>query len=375
VPRVLVVSYHFPPRPGVASARVGKLAKYLRRLGWEPAVVAGEVDGEEDADLLRDVEQIEVTRVRARRGLPSLQRFDWAVAALPAARRLARGADVVLVSGGPFAPFVLGPALRRPYVLDLRDPWSWEPRFDRLRPGLRRRAGLALERRAERTTVTRAAALTAVGPEIADAYVRAYPSLAGRVHVVRHGFDPDDFAEATHERDGEPTVVHVGTMQRGDRTPELLVSAAAVVRERGHPLRVRLVGMLPVELGVREPWVDVVGRLPRRQAIAEMRKASVLWLQPGQLDFLVTGKVYEYLASRRPIVAVAPTSGSVAALLRATGGAVFADADVDSCAAAIEQALAGDVPPLDEAQLAELAQPGPARIAAGVLAAAVEHAR
>src|SRR5439155_25481769 len=126
---------------------------------------------------------------------------------------------------------------------------------------------------------------------------------------------------------------------------------------------------------VREPWVDIVGRLPRRQAIAEMRKASVLWLQPGQLDFLVTGKVYEYLASRRPIVAVAPSSGSVAALLRATGGAVFADADVESCAAALEQALAGDVPQLVEARLAELAQPGPASIAAGVLAAAVEHPR
>ena len=375
MPRVLVVSYHFPPRPGVASARVGKLVKYLRRLGWEPAVVAGEVDDQEDADLLRDVEEIEVTRVRARRGLPSLQRFDWAVAALPPARRLARGADVVLVSGGPFAPFVLGPVLRRPYVLDLRDPWSWEPRFDRLRPGLRRRAGLALEQRAERTTVSRAAALTTVGPEIADAYMRAYPSLAGRVQVVRHGFDPDDFADELHERAGEPTIVHVGTMQRGDRTPELLVSAAAAVRERGHSLRVRLVGMLPDELAVREPWVDVVGRLPRRQAIAEMRKASVLWLQPGHLDFLVTGKVYEYLAARRPIVAVAPSSGSVAALLRATGGAVFADTDVDSCAEAIEQALAGDVPPLDEAKLAELAQPGPARIAAGVLAAAAEHAR
>jgi glycosyltransferase involved in cell wall biosynthesis len=375
VPRVLVVSYHFPPRPGVASARVGKLVKYLRRLGWEPTVVAGEVDDEEDADLLRDVEEIEVTRVRARRSLPSLQRFDWAVAALPAARRSARGADVVLVSGGPFAPFVLGPLLRRPYVLDLRDPWSWEPRFDRLRRGLRRRAGLALEQRAERTTVARAAALITVGPEIADAYVRAYPSLTGRVHVVRHGFDPDDFTEELEEQSSEPTVVHVGTMQRGDRTPELLVSAVAAVRERGQPVRVRLVGMLPAELDVREPWVDVVGRLPRRQAIAEMRRASVLWLQPGQLDFLVTGKVYEYLASRRPIVAVAPSSGSVAALLRATGGAIFADDDVHSCAAAIEQALAGDVPPLDEARLAELAQPGPARIAAGVLAAAAEQTR
>ncbi len=375
MPRVLVVSYHFPPRPGVAAARVGKLVKYLRRLGWEPAVVAGEVDDEQDSDLLRDVEEVEVTRVRARRGLPSLQRFDWAAAALPPARRLARRTDVVLVSGGPFAAFVLGPVLRRPYVLDLRDPWSWEPRFDRLRPGLRRRACLALEQRAERMTVARAAAVTAVGPEIADAYARAYPSLSGRVHVVRHGFDPEDFAGETHERAGEPTVVHVGTMQRGDRTPELLVAAAAAVRERGHPLRVRLVGALPVELAVHESWVDVVGRLPRRQAIAEMRKASVLWLQPGDLDFLVTGKVYEYLASRRPIVAVAPSSGSVAALLRATGGAVFAEGDVGACAAAIEQALAGDVPPLDEAKLAELAQPGPARIAAAVLAAAVEHAR
>jgi len=376
VPRLLVVSYHFPPTPGVAPARVGKLVKYLRRLGWEPSVVSGDAGGSEDPDLLADVAGVPVAQVRALRGVPSLQRLDWAVAALAPSVRLARRADVVLISGGPFAPFLLGPALRRPYVLDLRDPWSWEPRFGRLRGGWRRRTGLVLERRLESVVLRRAAAVVTVAPELAAAYERQHPSLAGRIHVVRHGFDPEDFSGPEPGPPGTPTLVHVGTMQRPDRTPELLLAAAALVRARGRDLGVRLVGPSDAGLAaeIREDWVDVVGRVPRRTATAEMRRASILWLEPGQLDFLITGKVYEYLAAGRPIVAVAPASGSVARLLEGTGGAVLVQPRAEECAAAIERALAGDVPARDEAAIARLAQPGPARDLAAVLDAAREQA-
>src|SRR5262249_11402260 len=61
VTRLLVVSYHFPPAAGVAAARVGKLVKYLARLGWEPRVVAASPrpDALLDDDLAADVAGIE----------------------------------------------------------------------------------------------------------------------------------------------------------------------------------------------------------------------------------------------------------------------------------------------------------------------------
>lgn len=357
---MLVVSYHFPPAPGVASSRVGKLVKYLARAGWECTVVAAP-SAEHDLDLAEDVSAVRQVRVAGGRR-PFLQRLDWAVRALRPARREAKLADVALVSGGPFAIFAVAPFLGVPYVLDLRDPWSWEPRFDRFRETIGRRAGLAIERWTETLALRRAAAVITVTPEIAVAYERMHPSLRGKIHVIRHGFDPDDFGRPSAAADG-PVLLHAGTLLPGERSPARLLEAAREVRARGTALRVELVGGFPPEFeplvaeGRREGWIEVTGRLPRRAATAAMQRAAVLWLEPGDLDFLITGKVYEYLASGTPVVAVAPRDGAVARLLAATGGAVVVGADANAAADAIEDVLAGKVVPAGADATAVLAVP------------------
>ena len=352
--RLLVVSFHFPPAPGVAAQRVGALARELRGLGWEVGVVAGPAaGGDGDAD-----------RVAPRPGLPRIQGADWAAAARSRVLEHARDADVALLSGGPFAPFLLGPVLRRrgvPYVLDFRDPWSWEPRFGRFRPGLRRRAGRAVERLGERCAVAGAAAIITVAPEISEAYARLYPKSRDTIRTIRHGFDPADFVEPV-DVESEPVLLHAGTMLAGDRSPALVVETARRVRARGTPLRVVLLGPFSPELEplVAEPerdgWLERRGPVSHRDAIEAMRRASVLWLQPGELPFLGTGKVYEYLAARRPIVA-AVGEGAAAALLRETGGALVVPTEPAAAADAVEVALAGGVAPVDERALAALAQP------------------
>lgn len=371
MPRVLLISYHFPPAPGVAAARVGKLAKYLARLGWRPTVLAAPAYGRQDPDLLADVAGIDARYVAPRRAPSILQRADWAAAALKPALSLARAVDAVLISGGPFAPLVLGPLLRRPYVVDLRDPWSWEPRFDRDRSGARRTIAAAVERGGERYALRRAAGVVTVAPEIAAEYERRDSRLRGRFTVVRHGFDPEDFPSPRPAPAEPPTLVHVGTMLRGERTPDLILATARRVRERGTPLRVRLVGHMPEDIRpADEDWIEIVGPVPHREAAAEMCRASVLWAQPGSLDFLITGKVYEYLGAARPIVAVAPPAGSIARLLGTTGGAIVTSADAAACADAVAAALVGAVPARDAGAVEALAQPEPARQLVPLLEAA-----
>lgn len=339
--RLLVISFHFPPAQGVAPQRVGALVRELRALGW-------------------DVDVVSRAAAAPRRVVPAIQGLDWAAAIRGEARRRARRADVALLSGGPFAPFLLGPSLGIPYVLDFRDPWSWEPRFDRFRPGSRRRLALVLERAAERRAIHRAAAVVTVAPEIAAEYERLYPELRGKVHVVRHGFDPGDFAAPSPLTAGGASVLlHAGTMLAGDRTPELIVEAARRVRAGGRELRVVLLGAFSPELRsfVRDDWVEVRERASHADAIAAMRAADVLWLQPGDHSFLITGKIYEYLASRRPIVAAVRDDVSAAALLREVGGGVVVAPEPDAAAHGVVAALAGDVPRVDDSALERLAQP------------------
>ena len=375
--RVLVVSYHFPPAAGVAAARVGKLAKYLARLGWEPRVVAASPrpDVPRDEDLAADVASIERVDVSPLGGAPGIQGADWASAALAPARRLAASADVAFVSGGPFMPFLLGPALGIPYVLDFRDPWSYEPRFGRLDRRLRRRAGLALERRAEAIAVRRAGAVVTVAPQLSAEYARLYPRARSRIRTLRHGYDPEDFADAPAPAK-PPVLVHAGTMAPGDRSPGLVLETGRLVRTRGVPLRVRLLGRFSEQFeplareARREGWLETPGYLPRRATTRAMQEASVLWLEPGDLDFLITGKIYEYLAARRPIVAAAPRDGAVADLLEVTGGGVVVPADPAGCAVAVAAAVAGRIPETRPAVLPRLSHPHLAGELAGVLSRA-----
>ncbi len=373
--RVLVVSYHFPPAAGVASARVGKLVKYLARLGWEPRVVAGSHGPEElrDDDLAADVAGIERVDVRPVRRTPRIQGADWAFAALAPARRLAASADVAFLSGGPFMPFLLGPALGIPFVLDFRDPWSYEPRFGRFDRRVRRRAGLALERRAEAAAVRRAGAVVTVAPQLSADYARLYPRSQSRIRTLRHGYDPEDFADRASAPATPPVLLHAGTMAPGDRSPRLALETARLVRARGIPLRVRLLGPFPEQFeplareARRDGWLETPGYLPRRATTRAMQEAAALWLEPGDLDFLITGKVYEYLAARRPIVAAAPRDGAVAELLDATGGGVAVPADPAGCAEAVEAALAGRIPETRTDVLSRLSHPHLAGELAGVL--------
>ena len=367
--RLLVVSFHYPPASGVAARRVGSLVRELRALGWETSVVAGPA-----ADATDDV-----VRLASRPWTPRIQGADWAAAARGPVLARAGAADVALLSGGPFAPFLLGPALRRrgvPYVLDFRDPWSWEPRFERFRPGARRAGGRMLERAAERRALAAAAAVVTVAPEIGDEYERLYPWLQGRVHVVRHGFDPCDFASAQPDSEpGDPVLLHAGTMLAGDRTPELILDAARRVRAAGRPLRVVLLGAFSPELlgfveePLREGWLELREPVPHGEAIAKMRTASVLWLQPGTERFLVTGKIYEYLAARRPIVAAVRSDASAAAVLRGTGAGLVVPPEADAAARALVAALDGKVPVAGDAALAALEQPSIVRRLSDVLEA------
>src|SRR5437764_475729 len=188
---------------------------------------------------------------------------------LAPSRRLAASVDIALLSGGPFMPFALGPALGIPYVLDFRDPWSYEPRFGRLDRRARRRVGLVLERHAEALAVRRAAAIVTVALQLSAEYARLYPTVQGRIRTLRHGFDPEDFDAEQPTPFEPPVLLHAGTMAVGDRSPRLLLETAERVRAGGTPLQVRLLGRLPDEFeGLvdgprREGWLQTPGYLPR----------------------------------------------------------------------------------------------------------------
>jgi glycosyltransferase involved in cell wall biosynthesis len=145
--------------------------------------------------------------------------------------------------------------------------------------------------------------------------------------------------------------VHSGAFL-GQRSPRPLLDALRRLLERRGDLRgrvlVRFVGDLrpsdrgwAATLGIDDAWEET-GFLPHRDSIAAQRAADVLVLliphNKGRGDQVLSGKVFEYLAARRPILAAVPPTGIAADLiLRLGAGEVVDPDDVPALEAALER--------------------------------------
>ncbi|MBI4469796.1 MAG: glycosyltransferase [Acidobacteria bacterium] len=266
------------------------------------------------------------------------EHFYWAWRARRACRAIARRhrVNAILVSVSPWSSALLGLSLQRrlglPLVVDFRDYWTeWAVRD---RPRLRD----ALERIAERRILRRADRILCVHQAMADDFVALEPRLAGRCHVITNGFDAADFEDGrTGTEHGavvrHPILVHTGVAWGDCARPLLEAVARARTELRASGLRVRMVGGLYPE-GERfiareglEDLVTQVPRVPHRAAIAEMRAADGLLLLLVNNDGgrkWYPGKLFEYFAARRPILAVAP-QGIATRLIQTMGAGVGLD--------------------------------------------------
>lgn len=378
--RVLVLSYYFPPAGGPGVQRALKFVKYLPEWDWRPVVLtvrqgaypardpslADEVPpqatvhrtssldphslyarltGRSDDDV--DVGSVQggpdgwmeaIGRwVRANVFLPDA-RVGWVPFAAWRGRQLiAEGRiDAILTTGPPHSTHLTGAILQAatgvPWVADFRDPWTDINYYDEL-PHTRwaRRLDAALER----LVLRRARAVTTVSPSWRDLLARKANRPPSALTVVQNGFDADDIAPGR----GEPAsdtfdVTHVGSLY-ASRNPTVLWRALRRLLEEGAvpELRIRLVGTVDpnVRRSLRRHGLaertQFVSYVPHEEAVAYMRRAGLLLLSIEDFpaaDGMMTGKIYEYLASGRPVVGVGPPTGDAAALLRTTdGGRLF----------------------------------------------------
>ncbi len=176
-------------------------------------------------------------------------------------------------------------------------------------------------RRLERLVVEGADAVIATTRISASYLQQAYPCAASRVQVITNGFDPGDFAGAgACPPAGDPLrLVHTGSFSRShpQRTPQPLFAALESLLAEDPAwagrLRLTLVGQLtPGERRAaagleRAGMVEIKGALPRPQALDVQRQAHLLLLVDHPRPWPasnVPGKFYEYLAMRRPVLAL-----------------------------------------------------------------------
>ncbi len=298
------------------------------------------------ADALGDHTGLSRAAVQARllyqRALIPDKTLPWAATAVPIGIKVVRDRkiDVILTSSPPNSTHLIGEAIatatRTPWVADFRDPWLSHPHRHYDRAGVR--AKRAIERHMARSVVRRARAVTAVTEAIADEARGLDPRAAMHTSVIPNGSDFEDFDGLEYLPGERCVIVHAGAFF-GQRTPRPLLSATAALIARRPELRdrlvIRFVGDLRSSdrdwahsLGIDEAWEET-GFLPYGEALAAQREADVLLLlipdAEGRGDVVVSGKVYEYLAAGRPILAAVPPGGVAADLIRRTGSGEVVD--------------------------------------------------
>ena len=368
--RILAVSPRFAPTNGADTHRLRLVVNHASPAGWDVEVLCVEPSpeiGPTDPWLAEGIPaDVPVHRVRALplrgwglRGLA--QRSIW-----PLYRRgselLATGRfDLVFFSTTEFAVHLLGPLWRRrfgvPFCMDYQDPWVND--FYRRNPGVvppggRLKFAIAdrFHRLAERLVAPASSGFLSVSRDYLDDVVRRYgETCAGRPWLVRPF--PAEPAELERVREFTPTA-HMrpapgaARMWRyvGAVAPHMLKSASAFVDAwmaaldaglvtegeitfqaqgtsyakagRGSRMLAPLVSGSPLE-----PWVEEIpDRLSYRATLAALTQSDALVVFGSEEPAYTASKIYPYLLSGRPVLAVFHERSPIVSLIRAVGGAV-----------------------------------------------------
>lgn len=395
--RVLVISYYWPPTGGSGVQRWVKFAKYLPSCGWQPVIYtpANPEQLAVDESLCADIpEGTEVIRTRiiepygiyraltggrkakgagvnplnaqhkslaqrlaiALRGLLFIPdpRVWWVRPSVRHLRRYLREhpVDVMVTTGPPQSMHLIALGIRRSlgdkapaWVADFRDPWTEMFYFKHmgLTPWAQRR-----HRRLEQQVLDGADAIVAVTPYVQrDFQARTQTP----VHLVTNGFDPDDFASRGKVSGDRFAVVHTGLFA-SDGNPlalwDVLADRCRSVAGFAQALQIRLAGKVDPEIieavrsrGLGDNLVDL-GYLQHGATSVEQQSADLLILplrQEPEYAKVLPGKIFEYLAARRPVLGIGQEDGAAAEVLRSTGAGVMCDWNAyDTIASAVDRA-------------------------------------
>jgi glycosyltransferase involved in cell wall biosynthesis len=363
--KVLLVTMYFPPAGGGGVQRSLKLAQYLPALGIETHVLAPDDPkwvhrdpelraptqawihrarylgprARKPAEELRAADGFEralvQAQVTARRLLLPDASVTWNVTAIPAAVRIVRqeGIDVVLTTSPPGSVHLVGAAVQRltdaRWIADLRDPLvANQHRRDDTAAARTRQAA---NEQVARLVARQADAISCVSEAIAAEMRGLEPR--GQVHVIGNGCDFDDFAGLEYTAGPRFRITHTGSFF-GKRDPRPFLQA---FRDADLDAVVRFVGDFrstdrewAEQLGLGDR-LELVDYLPRAESLRMQRDSEALLLlvpeAGGRGKGVLSGKVYEYLAAGRPILAVVPPDGAAADLVRETGAGVVAAPD------------------------------------------------
>ena len=376
--RVLVIAYYWPPSGGSGVQRWVKFVKYLPAEGWEPVVFAPlnadypSLDPSFEAEVPASVEVLrgriwepyaayrkllggknastQVTEIssgkktwkqklslwiRANLFVPD-PRVGWVKPSVKTLKKYLADhpVDAIVTTGPPHSVHLIGQRLHKalgtPWIPDFRDPWSrmYYLKYLPMTGCTWRRI-----RAQEQAVLDQCSTVLACTPLVQEEFRMQTKTP---VACITNGFDEEDFLGPAPEGDGLFNITHTGLFA-ADGNPltlwKVLGQMAAGDAEFKAALRLRLVGKVDREvleaISAEGLANNVVALGPQNHAAAvkEQRSATLLILPlRNDPDYrpILPGKLFEYLAARRPVLGIGQVDGAMARVLRQTQAGITA---------------------------------------------------
>lgn len=376
--KVLIITYYWPPSAGSGVQRWTKFSKYLPDFGWEPIIFTPENPdfSVRDETLLKDIShELEVLKFpiwepyqlqrliagknKSSKPTDTLEKkeksfFDhlsiWLRGNIlipdprvfwvkPSVKFLSEvikinNIDVVITTGPPHSMHLIGERLKDKldvkWIADFRDPWSKWEFLDTLHMSAVVRK---IHNKLEKRILQKADGIITISPTFKKDFEQLVPRA---VNVITNGFDPDDFKISGNVEPANKFLIsHVGTIDDLRDPRPFLYAVKALVQETmsfQDQVEVLFVGVVSKKLIAEIESDAVLNKIVifkpyvAHHAVFELyRKSAVLLLVlANSVNAIgnVPGKLFEYMASEKPILALGKEDGDSARIIR-SGNAGF----------------------------------------------------
>ncbi|MGG6230571.1 glycosyltransferase family 4 protein [Tenacibaculum sp. SDUM215027] len=375
--KVLIITYYWVPAGGSGIQRWLKFVKYLRDFNIEPIVYTVNeakypiIDDSLKNDVPNNLEVLKspiwepndllsifkkketktsagflapnpsfigkvMQYVRANYFIPDARKF-WVKPSVKKLKKYLKenAIDAIITTGPPHSLHLIGLQLKKElgvkWIADFRDPWTDIDYFHQLPLTEKSKAK---HHQLEQEVLRYADVSLVVG----ETMKKNYQKFSKNIHVITNGFDYGLNNKMNVILDKKFSITHIGLMN-ADRNPEVLWRALLELceedKEFTEDLEIKLIGKVAEEV---EKSLEVhqfknitkIAYVPHKEVQQHQKTSQVLLLAVNKVPSakgIITGKIFEYLQAKRPILAVGPEDGDLAEILAKTKSGAIVDFD------------------------------------------------
>ena len=365
--KVLIITYYWPPAGGSGVQRWLKFSKYLRDFEIEPVIYTIDnpsypiLDKSLESEIPKDLEILKqaifepnsmlsffgrnnkkesagflnpnptffgsiIQYIRANYFIPDARKF-WIQPSVNFLSNYLENnhIDAIITTGPPHSMHLIGLELKKKlgikWISDFRDPWTEIDYFQQL--PLTKKA-TKKHQDLEQEVLINSDMVVVVGETMKDKFLKH----TNRIEVLTNGFDTIE-TSLTQELDEKFSITHVGLMN-SDRNPTILWEVLNEISNTNlnfkNDLRIKLIGKIDdaviQDLKIFDHnTIETIPYLDHKDVSKYQASSQVLLLSINEVPSakgIITGKIFEYLQAKRPILAIGPEDGDAAMILKNT---------------------------------------------------------